>query len=66
MLMDTESCCRIFSSFKVMILILKLKKKSPRKMSDKLNAFHQSWEQLKLRESQKLDTAPEGNKPSTC
>lgn len=27
MWMGTESCCRIFSSFKVMILILKLQKK---------------------------------------
>lgn len=34
MLTDTESCCRISSSFKVITLILKLQKqKSPRKTS---------------------------------
>lgn len=35
------------------------------KTSDKFNAFCQSWEQLKLRESQKLGIALEGNKLST-
>lgn len=55
MLTDTESCCRIFSSFKVITLILKLQKqKSPRKTSGKLHAFCQSWEQLKPKESVNL------------